>query len=127
MFSKIILSSPALVDDGISHMEGTSVTSSEFSFPNIRALSSHQMIVTDGGGKQVSCTTVGAGAGPATRLRVLTTVGVEVSVTKSIHDTKDATISVDSFNILTIVPVQSVTVISPTRASRVQTYDQEAY
>ena len=64
---------------------------------------------------------MGACAYPASRLRVLSSVGVEVSVSNGGHNTKAVAIGVDSFDMLASVTVQRVAVVTPAWASGVQT------
>lgn len=68
------------------------------------------MVGSNTGSEQLSRTAVGAGADPATRLGVLASVRVEVSVSNTVEDTEDLAISVDSFYILPGVRAQSVSI-----------------
>lgn len=65
---------------------------------------------------------MGAGADAAAGLRVPASVGVEVSVADGVHDAQQTAVSVDGFDVLSVVAVQCVVVASPTGTGRVQTW-----
>lgn len=67
---------------------------------DVGALSTNQVIVTNTGSEEFIRPTVRAGTDPARRLRIPASIRVEVTVSNTVEDTEDTTISVNGFNVL---------------------------
>lgn len=80
---------PSFGKNTVAHMQTSSITSAELSFPNVRTLSSNQMVVSNSGREELRRTTVRTiiGLGSTAWLPVFTTIRIEVSITTWVHNT----------------------------------------